>query len=228
VARAKKTDRSEARRRARAVSATSDPSTGADGIPAAAASTGKAPAGAAAGSAAAQRPSIVGAFREAARPIDLRGDIRRIPWLITRTNAIWLPSLLVVGAAIWYASSGATGSLQNFAFTLLVYPPPQIGALFLAGVLTDRMSYMAGGIVGLVCGIVFALYLAFAPIPEGALQGTQPQVYMLYGLVLSPLSGLAIGGFAGFYRRFLRRANPNSGRRQPPAKGKGTKAPARR
>lgn len=228
MARAKKTDRAEARRRARAVPATNDPSTGADSTPAATTSSGKAPGGAATDSAAPQRPSMMGAFREATRPIDLRGDIRRIPWLITRTNAVWLPSLLVVGAALWYGSSGGAGSLQNFAFTLLVYPPPQIGALFLAGVLTDRMSYMAGGIVGLVCGIVFALYLAFGPLPEGALQGTQPQTYMLYGLVLSPLSGLAIGGFAGFYRRFLRRANPNSGRRQPPAKGKGTKAPARR
>ncbi len=223
MARAKKTDRAEARRRARVVPVANDSSAGTG----AAGSTAKTTAAAAAGSPAA-RPSVLGAFRGAYRPIDLRGDIRRIPWLITRTNAIWLPSLLVVAAGIWYAASGANGSMQSFAFQLLVYPPPQIGALFLAGILTDRMSYMAGGIVGLVCGIVFALYLAFGPIPEGALQGTQPQAFMLYGLVLSPLSGFAIGGFAGFYRRFLRRANPNAGKRQPPAKGKGTKTAARR
>jgi hypothetical protein len=233
VARAKHTDRAEARRRARA--AAGDPSSGSVGATAGSGSgsatgsrSGGATAGGEAGSAAGSRPSVLGAFRGAVRPIDLRGDIRRIPWLITRTNSVWLPSLLVVGSAIWYASSTGAGSLQNFAFQLFVYPPPQIGALFLAGILTDRMSYMAGGIVGLVCGIVFTIYLAVGPIPAGVILGTQREAFMLYGLILSPLSGLAIGGFAGFYRRFLRRANPNAGRRQPPAKGKGTKAPARR
>ena len=226
MARAKKTDRSEARRRARAVAPPIDPSAGSGqtgtgtGDPAGSASTA-APVGALA--------TLTASFREAVRPIDLRADIRDIPWLVTRTNAIWLPSLLVVGSAVWFASSGGTGNLQSFAFQLFVYPPgSNFGALFLAGLLTQRMSYLAGGIVGLVCGIVFAVYLLVGTIPEGALAGNQREVYMLYGLVLSPVSGLAIGGFAGFYRRFLRRTNPNRGRRQPPAKGKGTKAPARR
>ena len=229
MARAKKTDRADARRRARAVAATNEAATD-EGSPAGTTGSAKATGGGAtSGSAPAARPSILGAFREATRPVDLRGDIRRIPWLVTRTPAVVLPSVLVIGAAIWYASSGGTASsLQSFAFQLLVYPPPQIGALFLAGVLTDRMSYLAGGIVGLVCGIVFTLYLAFVPIPATVLQGTQVQAYMLYGLVLSPLSGLAIGGFAGFYRRFLRRANPNAGKRQPPKSKGSTKAPARR
>ena len=223
MARAKKTDRAEARRRARAVADTTDPTAGAASGATAASATAKGSAA----SAPAPRPSVLGAFRDAYRPIDLRGDIGRIPWLITRTNAVWLPSLLVVGAAIWYGTSGAAGSIQNFAFQLLVYPPPQIGALFLAGILTDRMSYMAGGIVGLVCGIVFAIYLAVGPIPPAALQGTERGAFMVYGLILSPLSGFAIGGFAGFYRRFLRRANPNK-TAQPPAKGKNAKTPARR
>ncbi len=228
MARAKKTDRAEARRRARAVAATNEATVGegsGGGGAAPAKSTG---GGAASGSAPVARPSITGAFREATRPVDLRGDIRRIPWLITRTPAVIVPSLLVIGAAVWYATSGTGSSLSSFAFQLLVYPPPQIGALFLAGILTDRMSYMAGGIVGLVCGIVFTLYLAFVPIPATVLQGTQVQAYMLYGLVLSPLSGLAIGGFAGFYRRFLRRANPNAGKGQSPKGKSSSKASARR
>ena len=228
MARAKKTDRAEARRRARVVATTNEAAAGegsGGGATGQAKSTG---GGVAAGSAPAARPSITGAFREATRPVDLRGDIRRIPWLITRTPAVVVPSLLVIGAAIWYATSGGGSSLSSFAFQLLVYPPPQIGALFLAGILTDRMSYLAGGIVGLVCGIVFTLYLAFVPIPATVLQGTQLQAYMLYGLVLSPLSGLAIGGFAGFYRRFLRRANPNAAKRQPPKSKGSSKAPARR
>ncbi len=91
------------------------------------------------------------------------------------------------------------------------------------------MSYLAGWIVGLVCrGSSSRCTWRSSPIPATVLQGTQVQAYMLYGLVLSPLSGLAIGGFAGFYRRFLRRANPNAGKRQPPKSKGSTKAPARR
>lgn len=225
MARAKKTDRSAARRRARAADAATGSTTGAGSTGAAtgdpAASVGTAaPTGAFA--------TLTASFRDAVRPIDLRSDIRNIPWLVTRTNAIWLPSLLVVAATVWFASSGGNTGIQSMAFQMFVYPPPQIGALFLAGILTERMSYLAGGIVGLVCGIVFAVYLAVALIPAGVLAGTQREVFMLYGLVLSPLSGLAIGGFAGFYRQFLRRTNPNRASRQQASKGKGSKAPARR
>jgi hypothetical protein len=46
-----------------------------------------------------------------------------------------------------------------------------------------------------------------------------------YAMLVSPVAGLAVGGFAGFYRRFLRMANPNAGNR--PA-ARGSKPAARR
>ncbi len=224
MARAKKTDRAEARRRARAAAAE-----------AAAAEAESSPSSSrppAAGSGQTQatgpaRPSVLDAFRGAMRPIDLRGDIGRIPWLVTKTYSVWLPSLLVVAATLLFAlGGGAMQGIPGLAFNLFVFPPPMATA-FLAGVLTDRMSYMAGFLVGLVSAIVFGAYVLIAQIPGTQLALSDRAGYVLYGLVVSPLAGLAIGGFAGFYRRFLRRANPNSGRRQNPP-SKGSKAPARR
>jgi hypothetical protein len=220
VARAKKTDRSEARRRARLAAGIPD------GAPDAS-DTGGPSTSPPATPSATGRPNIFGAFRSSIRPIDLRGDIRSIPWLITRTNAVWLPSLLVVVSTVWFASSGGSlRDLPGLVFNLFVFPPP-LAAAFLAGILTDRMSYLAGGLVGLVSAIVFSAYVLFGPVPGEPLTLAQREGYVLYALGISPLSGLAIGGFAGFYRRFLRRANPQSGQRQS-GRGKNTKATARR
>ncbi len=225
MARAKRTDRAEARRRARlaADSSGAAPSDGAasDDRETRGSTTPTASGGVAA------RPSIFGAFRGAIRPIDLRADLRQIPWLITRTKAVWVPSLLVLASTVWYSTSGGNlRDLPGLVFNLFVFPPP-LAAAFLAGILTDRMSYLAGGLVGLVSAIVFSAYVLLVPVPGTPLTLDQREGYVLYAIGISPLSGLAIGGFAGFYRRFLRRANPQSGQRQS-GRGKNTKAPARR
>jgi hypothetical protein len=218
VARAKKTDRAEARRRARLTA----PGPVVEGA------TDSGPSGPASGasSVGAGRPSILGAFRQAIRPIDLRGDLRQIPWLVTKTHAVWLPSVLIVAATVWFSTSGGSlRDLPGLAFNLFVFPPP-LAAAFMAGVLTERMSYLAGGLVGLVSAIVFGVYMLVGPVP-GSPSLTEREGYVLYAIAISPLSGLAIGGFAGFYRRFLRRASPTRGTQQQ-TRGKGTKAPVRR
>jgi hypothetical protein len=231
VARAKKTDRSEARRRARATAAlATDAGDVAPGEEAASGQTGTAPA-------AGQRPGVISAFREAYQPVNFREDFRSLPWLITRTNAVWLPVALIVVSSIWYVASAGSvaeiatsryGSLAGIAFSLLVAPPP-IGSAFLAGVLAPRMSYLAGFIAGLAAFIAFAIVVAVAP--AGAASALPPglrESWILWGLSIGPVSGIVIGAFAGFYRRFLRRVNPNAGRRQQPAKTKNAKATARR
>ncbi len=219
MARAKRTDRAEARRRARLTPIEPEVDEGAAGSSAGRPTTGTGPP-------ATGRPSIVGAFRQAIRPIDLRGDIRQIPWLVTKTHAVWLPSVIIVAATIWFSIGG--GHMQDIpglAFNLFVFPPP-LAAAFMAGILTERMSYLAGGLVGLVSALVFSVYMLVGPVP-GSPTLTQREGYVLYAIAVSPLSGLAIGGFAGFYRRFLRRASPGRAAQQP-ARGKGAKASVRR
>lgn len=219
MARAKKTDRADARRRTRALLADGAPVTIDD-------STDTGPAH----GAPVRRSGLFGAFRSALRPVHVRDDIRAIPWLVTRTKAIWLPTILIVAAAVWSElSAGSPRDISSLAFNLFVFPPP-IAAAFMAGVLTDRMSYLAGLLVGIVAGVVLVVHLAVGgSIPGLAMTPDIRAAYIPYSLVVSPLSGLAIGGFAGFYRRFLRVANPNAGsRRAGPRSARNAKAPARR
>lgn len=226
MARAKRTDRAEARRRSRAAALEA---AGADAT-AAGVAGGSAKAAtstsARVGSPPAARPGIMDQFRSSIRPLDLRQDLRDLPWLVTRTPAVAVPSLLVLASAIWYgATGGSLRDLPGMAFNLFVFPPP-LAALFLAGILTTRMSYLAGGIVGVVSALVFSIYLFVGPVQSATpLTQSEQLQYLAYALVVSPLAGIAIGGFAGFYRRFLRVTRPDRGSKQG---GKNAKAPVRR
>jgi len=222
VARAKKTDRAEARRRARVAAA-------AEADAAAAGSTAEAkPATASTPTSGSARPGVGTVLRGSIRSVNLRQDIRDIPWLVTKTNAVWLPSLLILGATVLFAAGGSVlAGLPGIAFNLFVFPPP-LASAFLAGILTDRMSYMAGLLVGLISALVFSGYVLVAQIPGSSLDLTERLSYVGYALAISPLAGLAIGGFAGFYRRFLRSANPPRRTQQPTRTKQTTKAAARR
>src|SRR5438874_11546431 len=128
VARAKRTDRAEARRRYRATTAPQenleedlegDDSSSA-ATPAAGASrsrgttTGRGPTSPTPrpstrpGDAAPQRPGITAAFRGAVRPVDVRSDLLYLPTLATRlpdARAVWLPALAAVGSGAFFLVS---------------------------------------------------------------------------------------------------------------------------
>jgi hypothetical protein len=216
VARAKSTARAEARRRHRAATAAAtaeDPALEAE-------MSGSAPRAKAAGPASRPaRPGMFGSFRGAIRPVHFREDLADLPRLATRTFAIWVPCLLILVIAIVFEASGGnitSAGIPALAFNLFVFPPP-LAAAFLAGILTQRSSYLAGLIAGSLGGILFSIYVLTASFPAsatGAIITNDVRVQnALYALVVSPVAGVAVGGFAGFYRRFLRMANPNAGAR---------------
>ena len=225
MARAKSTDRAEARRRYRAAAAAAE-AEGADPIAPAAASAPPRPSGAAP----AGRPSIIGSLKTAMRPANIKSDFADLPRLATKTFAIWVPALLMVVVFIVFETSGAeigNQTVSSIAFNLFIFPPP-LAVTFLAGILADRSSYLAGGITGLLSGILFSLYVMTAAGTTAtgqAVTDAQRVQFALYALIVSPLTGLAIGGFAGFYRRFLRLANPNAAKKAP---AKSTKQAARK
>jgi hypothetical protein len=218
VVRAKSTDRAEARRRYRAATAAAE----ADGPASVSPPASSRPSSGGSSAASPPRPGILGSFRSAVRPINIRDDIRDLPRLATHTYALWVPALIMVVIFILFETSGASignQSLQSVAFNLFIFPPP-LAAAFLAGVLTSRSSYLAGGVIGLLAGILFAIYVMTAAgvSATGQEVTTDQRVQFAgYALLVSPVAGLAVGGFAGFYRRFLRLANPSAAR--PPAKG---------
>jgi hypothetical protein len=242
VARAKRTDRAEARRRYRAaIQAEAIEADEAD-------DTGTSPSGAGARAAEASAPrngrpapppsgrvGLVTAFRLSARPADVRADLAALPWIVRHTKAIWVPTLLIVASsALILLPGGIHNQWTALAYYAFVFPPPMASA-FLAGILTPRGAWLAGGVVGLISAIVFA---PMAPTLASAAQAparTDPVWSIGYAFIASPVFGMAVGAFAGFYRRFLAISNPNRGRarqrsggRRPGQRAVGSRATVRR
>lgn len=231
MARAKRTDRAEARRRFRAAQTDegAEPSdadeSGDSGSPAQ-----EAPAGTRVvrsgrpGKAPSPldmppiqvRPGLFGAVVSAFRPVDLRGDIRLLVPLVTQTKAVSIPALIVVVAAILSFIPSVRTPLF-FAITLFIIYPPMAGP-FLAGILAPRAGWLAGLINGLVAGLGSAIVIfGLSALPGGAtLTANDRLSYVFNFLTVWPLFGAFVGAFAAFYKRFLKFSNPNAGR--PPAR----------
>ena len=189
MARAKRTDRADARRRYRAtqseVPAVDDADADDEDEAAAPSSTSRfsmrrtpAPARPAGEGPSAparptlppgQRPSFTAAFRAAARPFDVRSDIAYIPTLVLRTRAVWLPAVAAIasGALFLIAQPLGSNGLANLAFQLFVLPPTIAGS-FLAGILAPRATYIAGGLAALVGALVFSVAVAVTPVSLSA------------------------------------------------------------
>ncbi len=236
MARAKKTDRADARRRYRAsiepvAVATADESgiatpnrltreTGANQLSGAGApaKSGR-PGDPLATAPVARRPGFFGAMSGAITPLDLRADLAALPALTLRTKAVWVPALLVLIAtiAILIPSVRENGIVALIVPVVLV--PPPLGAPFLAGILAPRAGWLAGGIAGLLAGIGYSIYVGTVDVSASSQAITQADRInaIVQAMIISPVSGVLFGSFAAFYKRFLRLSNPNAGRR-PPAK----------
>jgi hypothetical protein len=221
VARAKRTERADARRRYRVAQADeASPEEMASAGTSGAAATGASRTGRTGSQSPTEPqrpPSFTGAFRAAARPLNVRDDLSYLPQLI-KSRAVWLPVLASTAAGILMVAVGTTNSLINFAAQILVVPPP-MAVSFLAGLLATRASYLAGGIAGLWASLVFTAVVFLLPSSsELPVTATDRVSVAFYGLVVSPLFGVAVGGFAGYYRRFLAVSSPQRRRQQEQAR----------
>jgi len=173
----------------------------------------------------AARPGITASFRAALRPVDVRSDLQYAPTLILHTRAVWIPALAVIasGALALLVPSNQITSLLAQIFVA----PPSLAGPFLAGILAPRATYLAGGIVGLVAAIVLIIAIVLIPTSLLSAGNIDRGPIILYAIVVSPLFGLGVGGFAGYYRRFLYLSNPNAQRRSANQRS-GKPAPKRR
>jgi hypothetical protein len=229
VARAKKTERAEARRRYRAATGT-EPAEGevleAPAIPAAAIPRGardRRPASAGGpDAAAAGRPSFLGSLRAAVGTVDIPGDLRAFPSIVLRSKAGWVPALIVVGTTVaMLIPTLAANELVALAGNVILQPPPMIIA-FLAGMLAPRAAWLMGGVMGLLAGIGFMIVagvstlntssiitpLGFTYLPTADQKSAYLQSIAVNALVTGVVFGIAVGAFAGFYRRFLNMSSP--------------------
>lgn len=206
MARAKQTNRAEARRRYRQATQPIDLET--EDTPeapaAAAARPGSAKPAVAAGP---QRPGFMAAFRGAYHPAHPREDLRALPSLLKHWSFLAGAGLVLLGAIVAYAVPGYTGSA--FAWELLVLPGSALAPQLVAGFFAKRASYMLGFLIGLFQGIVFTVFLTqLAPrlgteVPAGSLGNL-----LTLSFLTGPVSGALFAAAAAWYRRFLALSSP--------------------
>jgi hypothetical protein len=251
VARAKRTDRTDARRRYRAEQAAlaTDELEDDTDVESDAGSTSAAKAASATPAA---RPSIMAAVRGAIRPLDLKGDLRSLPQVVTNIGFLGAVGLTIaaggwfvaayndgmaaipVGTATTEQLQAVVGSntiplfLGQMAF---LTPPPAVGA-FLIGFTAKRASWLGGLIYGCVVVVIAALILQT---PAGRiLTADQPdaaQSLIVGHAAFSPIGAALFASLLAWYRRFLDLANPNRRQRPQPRRttgGRGDMKPVRR
>ena len=220
MARAKRTERAEARRRYRAA-AGFDPATDDLESDEAATSPGRGssprPASAPAGrstTAPVGRVGFVDAFRQSIRPLHVRPDVAALPWIAVHTKAIWVPVLITLLSTVVTAATGATDMVTGLLFTYFVVFPA-IGGVFIAGFLAPRASWLCGMVVGLVSALCYVLLglggKLPAPFAEQFNLNTTGAVVSAF--IYSPLMGAFFAAGAAWYRRFLALSSPNRNRR---------------
>jgi hypothetical protein len=209
VARAKKTDRAEARRRYRAETAPADDGVADDGDAAPAPATRSTRAATPAYTTPGGRVGIGTAFRTAFHPVNIREDLAALPWLL-RSRAFLIPLAITVAASALVTLTGGRDILTSFLFAYFVQTPP-IGGALIAGFLAPRASWLLGFIISFIAAIGYTIFIlsvtAGTPDQEVAAQAL-PAAFLA-----SPILGALFAAGAAWYRRFLQLSNPNRGRR---------------
>jgi hypothetical protein len=240
LARAKRTDRTDARRRHRAQQAGDLVGTEDEQVPEVAAAPsstarrkGTAPAGrtaapssqAPAGRPA--RPSFVGAARGAYRPANVREDLAALPRLLIHWSVLVSAALAVVGTGVFIAagstSTGATtvGYVASMLESLFVGPPP-FGAALLLGFMLPRATWLVGLVFGFLASACFTAIVLAQPVTgtEASVPSILAQVW-----ILGPIGTMFFSAGIAWYKRFLDLLNPNRGQRgkaqQKPTQGRG-------
>ena len=208
MARAKRTQRAEARRRYRAANNLEEPVDLDEGP---ASSPTRAASSSATGS---PKPSarvgMTTAFRASFRPLNIREDIAALPTLVLST-ALWVPVLIIIAGTVMIASSRG-GSLGLFAFENFLEAP--VIPAFIAGLLAKRASWLIGAFVGLAAAAGYAIVLLYFPTSISTTVPTQTQVpeLVVRAFVTAPIWGAFFAAAAAWYRRFLRLSSPNRAR----------------
>jgi len=257
LARAKRTDRTDARRRYRADQAASGVEPAAEAAEEALEATpparrrGTAPSGAIPVAAIVARPSIGGSFKSAFRPIDLRGDLRALPKLILHWSVLVTAAVSIAATALFIIVTNEFGksldftlsdplagrtvpgltSISYLAISLFVTPPPAAGG-FIIGFFAKRASWLTGLLFGALAALLYSV-LVSTPAGRLLIGQNDPGYYIVQAWLIGPAGAMLFASAAAWYRRFLDLINPNRGQRrgssgQPkPQQGRGNVKPNR-
>ena len=219
MARAKRTQRADARRRYRQTAGL-DPDSleldDSDAPPAAPSSPTSRRAAPVAG-----RPlGFTDAMRAAWHRPDVRADIAALPSLVVRRWFLIPLALVLVGivAILLFPTNYVAG-----LFFQLMVLPPAMAPVFIVGFFAKRASYLLGFIIAVidVIGYTAFVYLVL-PTLSGDPLAVNKQGLVFSAVTIGPLSGIFFAAGAAWYRRFLslssaQRARPRSNQQRPKA-----------
>jgi hypothetical protein len=207
VARAKRTDRADARRRYRQTIGADPDGFEADDTPV------ETPRDSRRSAPPVERPSITAAFRNAYRRANIREDIGFLPSLLTSRSFVIAIALIVFGTAA--IAVAPDNFLTVLSFQALVIPPA-MAPIFIVGFFARRASYLLGLIVSIVDVVAYAIFV-FAIAPAVAATAPDParQQELVYSAIsVGPLSGIFFAAAAAWYRRFLALSNARTQQRR--------------
>ncbi len=218
MARAKNTDRAEARRRNREQTRAERAPTATRWTPTPMPRRRRSP----------PAPGVRGMFRMPRRP---GADLRTFPGMLAHTPKLWIPfAMLIVSfvlAVLLTQGTTTVGPDGKEVFTSSIFPPGVEGIVslyvqltlpptalfvfFIGGFLAPRASYLVGAVLGLLDGILWSLLfvrLAHRAGPDRVPTEPSPRVTSLGDFVAIILVAVVVGilaaGFASWYRNFLR------------------------
>lgn len=144
---------------------------------------------------------------------DVRGDLRALPWIATHTWAFALPLaaavatfLVALDADVFFRritpGESMTAGLARLLYEFVLMPGAGMTAVFLGAVLAPRGGWLVGALVGLAATAAFLVLLGIHGPPDYFPEALTPSVALsTFGLYL-PIFVL-LGGFAGWYRRWI-------------------------
>jgi hypothetical protein len=241
VARAKRTDRAEARRQYRAylaAQAEAQAAAEAEEVPAEDPGAPARPTRARDVEIAykpGERVGIVAAIRAAFRTPHYVDDLRNIGPLVVGTKAIWpVAAICLISAAVAYPRINsqtvvANDPILSVIFQFVLYPLPLLPPM-MAGFLAPRSTWLAGALAALISTVTL---IALVSATQFKIEGSTTSITgaNVLGITASWLSvalpfGALIGAVSGWYKRFLDLMG--AGRSRNVAKSSSQKRPTRR
>lgn len=223
MARAKQTNRAEARRRYRQTTAQPtdvDELEREDGATPAPSRSRRQPSKPAAPTG---RPGLLSAFRGAYRPARYREDLAALPELVRGRWFLISLGLVVLG---FVGALAVPNAVTLFAFQTLTLPPAMI-PIFLVGFTAPRASYLLGFIVGLVDIVLYSVYVVGIAGPAAG--STIPIGEFLFsGVTVGLPASILFAAGAAWYRRFLALSSAGRQTRSSNRGRSGAKATSRR
>jgi hypothetical protein len=165
VARAKRTNRAEARRRYRAQIAAESTADAPDSPSTTARPTGEPSARNARAVAEPPRTGLRYAFRASLRTPNLREDFEHVDEIVG-SRGLWAAVASTLATALVLIATSGADTLSRIAAPYLLLPPPII-AVFIAGFFARRASYVNGGIVAIVAAVALQAVFALNPASLG-------------------------------------------------------------